>query len=71
MTLTVFWIGIVTSTTRYVLPYLVCDRTSAAFLPAINTTSLPVNLSRSVSRVVFTTHGLGATRNFPICDLHL
>ena len=43
----------------------------AAFLPAVNTTSQPGNLSRTVSQVVFTTGELGASRNFPICDLHL
>ena len=31
----------------------------------------PVNLSRTVSWVVFMTDELGASRNFPICDLHL
>ena len=43
----------------------------AAFLPAVNTTSQPVNLSRTVSQVVYTTGELGVTRNFPNFDLHL
>ena len=43
----------------------------AAFLPAVNMSSQPVNLSRMVSRVIFTTGELGASRNFPICDLNL
>ena len=47
-----------------------CMRTRNA-LPAANTTSQPVNLSKKVSCVVFTTRELGASRNFPICDLHL
>ena len=43
----------------------------AAFLLAVNTTSQPVNLSRTVSQVVYTTGELGVTRNFPNFDLHL
>ena len=43
----------------------------AAFLPAVNTTSQPVNLPRTVSQVVHTTGELGVTRNFPNFDLHL
>ena len=43
----------------------------AVFLPAVNTSSQPVNLSGTMSGVVFTTSELGASRNFPICDIHL
>ena len=50
---------------------IVCIAHYAAFLPAVNTTSQPVNLSRTVSQVVFMAGELGASRNFPICDLHL
>ena len=39
--------------------------------PAVNTTSQPVNWSRMVSRVVYTTGELGASRDFPNFDLHL
>ena len=42
-----------------------------AFIPAVNTTSQPVNWSRTVSRVVYTTGELGASRDFPNFDLHL
>ena len=43
---------------------------NAAFLPAVNTTSQPGNLSRTVSPVVYTTGDLGASRDFPNFDLH-
>ena len=45
--------------------------TPAAFLPAVNTTSQPVNLSRTVPQVVYTTGEFGVSRNFPVCDLYL
>ena len=55
-------------------PYIRIEDTSvscsAAFLPAINTTSQPVNWSRTVSPVVYTTGELGASRDFPNFDLH-
>ena len=45
--------------------------TIAAFLPAVNTTTQPVNLSKTVSQVVFIIHELGASRDFPNFDVHL
>ena len=51
--------------------YQLCERVYAAFLPAVNTTSQPVNWSRTVSQVVYTTRELGASRDFPNFDLHL
>ena len=45
--------------------------TNAAFLLAVNTTSQPVNWSRTVSQVVYTTRELGTSRDFPNFDLHL
>ena len=55
----------------HVCCYNVLGTGYAAFLPAINTGSQPVKLSRMVSQVVFTDRELGVSRNFPICDLHL
>ena len=46
-------------------------RSNAAFLPAVNTTSQPVNWPRTVSQVVYTTGELGASRDFPNFDLQL
>ena len=43
----------------------------AAFFTAVNTTLQPVNWSRTVSQVVYTTRELGASRDFPNFDLHL
>ena len=43
----------------------------AVFLPAVHTISQPVNLSRTVSLVVYTTGELGTSRDFPNFDLHL
>ena len=47
------------------------DPTYAVFLLAVNMSSRHANLSRTMSRVVFTTPELGASRNFPICNLQL
>ena len=53
-------------------PYVTLPpKANAAFLPAVNTTSQPVNWSRTVSPVVYTTGELGASRDFPNFDLHL